>query len=45
MANFFAQTEALLKGKTEAEVRKEMGDKVNEALVPFKVFTGNFPYR
>ena len=43
MANFFAQTEALLKGKTEAEVRKEMGDKVNEALVPFKVFTGNRP--
>ena len=43
MANFFAQTEALLKGKTEAEVRKEMGDKMNEALVPFKVFTGNRP--
>ena len=43
MANFFAQTEALLKGKTEAEVCKEMGDKVNEALVPFKVFTGNRP--
>ena len=43
MANFFAQTEALLKGKTEAEVRKEMGDKVNEALVPFTVFTGNRP--
>ena len=43
MTNFFAQTEALLKGKTEAEVRKEMGDKVNEALVPFKVFTGNRP--
>ena len=43
MANFFAQTEALLKGKTEAEVRKEMGDKVNEALVPFKVFIGNRP--
>lgn len=43
MANFFAQTEALLKGKTEVEVRKEMGDKVNEALVPFKVFEGNRP--
>ena len=42
MANFFAQTEALLKGKTEAEVRAEMKD-VNEALVPFKVFTGNRP--
>ncbi len=42
MANFFAQTEALLKGKTEAEVRAEMKE-VNEALVPFKVFTGNRP--
>ncbi|MFJ1441340.1 glucose-6-phosphate isomerase [Capnocytophaga canimorsus] len=43
MANFFAQTEALLKGKTEAEVRTEMGDKVNESLLPFKVFEGNRP--
>ncbi|MDO4228502.1 MAG: glucose-6-phosphate isomerase [Capnocytophaga sp.] len=43
MANFFAQTEALLKGKTEAEVRSEMGDKVNESLVAFKIFEGNRP--
>ncbi len=43
MANFFAQTEALLKGKTEAEVRAEMGENVNETLVPFKVFEGNRP--
>ncbi|AWL78362.1 glucose-6-phosphate isomerase [Capnocytophaga canimorsus] len=43
MANFFAQTEALLKGKTEADVRAEMGDKVNENLLPFKVFEGNRP--
>ncbi|MFK8288118.1 glucose-6-phosphate isomerase [Capnocytophaga canimorsus] len=43
MANFFAQTEALLKGKTEAEVRAEMRDKVNENLLPFKVFEGNRP--
>ncbi|MDO4781916.1 MAG: glucose-6-phosphate isomerase [Capnocytophaga felis] len=43
MANFFAQTEALLKGKTEAEVRAEIGEKVNEALIPFKVFEGNRP--
>ncbi|MDO5106452.1 glucose-6-phosphate isomerase [Capnocytophaga sp.] len=43
MANFFAQTEALLKGKTEAEVRAEMGANVNEKLVPFKVFEGNRP--
>lgn len=43
MANFFAQTEALLKGKTEAEVRAEMGQNPNESLVPFKVFEGNRP--
>lgn len=43
MANFFAQTEALLQGKTEAQVRAEMGENVNEALVPFKVFEGNRP--
>ncbi|GIM61888.1 glucose-6-phosphate isomerase [Capnocytophaga canis] len=43
MANFFAQTEALLKGKIEAEVRSEMGNNVNESLVPFKVFEGNKP--
>lgn len=43
MANFFAQTEALLKGKTEAEVRAEMGETPDETLVPFKVFEGNRP--
>ena len=40
MANYFAQTEALMKGKTEAEVRAEG---VADALVPHKVFTGNRP--
>ncbi len=40
MANFFAQTEALAFGKTEAEVR---ADGVPAALVPHKVFTGNRP--
>ena len=40
MANFFAQTEALMKGKTEKTVRNEG---VEESLVPFKVFTGNKP--
>lgn len=40
MANFFAQTEALAFGKSEAEVRAE-GTK--EALVPHKVFDGNRP--
>ncbi|MCY2686343.1 glucose-6-phosphate isomerase [Salinimicrobium sp. TH3] len=48
MANFFAQTEALLQGKTSEEVRKELEAKnlseeqVNK-LLPFKVFKGNNP--
>ena len=48
MANYFAQTEALLMGKTEDEVRKELEAKKldNEEisqLLPFKVFSGNKP--
>ncbi len=48
LSNFFAQTEALMKGKTEAEVRDELkGAKLTpqqlEALVPHKVFQGNKP--
>ena len=48
LSNFFAQTEALMKGKTADEVRKELeadgmsGEKL-EALIPHKVFTGNRP--
>jgi glucose-6-phosphate isomerase len=48
MSNFFAQTEALLSGKTEATVRAEFTkagvaqDKA-DYLTPFKVFTGNKP--
>ncbi len=48
MSNFFAQTEALLNGKTEAQVKAEFekqgvtGDKA-DFLLPFKVFTGNKP--
>ena len=48
LSNFFAQTEALMKGKSEAEVRAELtaqgfsGDAL-QALVPHKVFTGNRP--
>ncbi|TJZ65161.1 glucose-6-phosphate isomerase [Chitiniphilus eburneus] len=48
MANFFAQTEAFLRGKNEAEVRAEL-DKVGitgeaqDALVPHKIFEGNRP--
>jgi len=40
MANFFAQTEALAFGKTEAEVKAEG---VAAALVPHKAFAGNRP--
>ena len=48
MANFFAQTEALMNGKTEEEVLEEFKAKgVSEAdqkrLTPFKVFEGNKP--
>lgn len=48
MSNFFAQTEALLNGKTEAQVKAEFekqnisGEKAN-FLLPFKVFKGNKP--
>jgi glucose-6-phosphate isomerase len=48
LANFFAQTEALMKGKTEAEARAELeaqklpAAKV-DALLPHKVFPGNRP--
>jgi glucose-6-phosphate isomerase len=40
MSNFFAQTEALLNGKTKEEVLSEV---TSETLVPFKVFDGNKP--
>ncbi len=48
MSNFFAQTEALLMGKTEYEVRAEFektGIARDEAdfLLPFKAFSGNRP--
>jgi glucose-6-phosphate isomerase len=46
MSNFFAQTEALMNGKTEAEVRAEMTDKSEEEIqeiLNFKVFEGNRP--
>ena len=47
-ANCIAQTEALMKGKTEAEVRAELAaggmDEADiDALVPHKVFPGNRP--
>ena len=48
LSNFFAQTEALMKGKSADEVRGELvasgmsGDAL-EKLIPHKVFSGNRP--
>ena len=48
LSNFFAQTEALMRGKTETEARAELeksglrGDAL-EKLLPHKVFPGNRP--
>lgn len=48
LSNFFAQTEALMKGKTEDEARKELekqglsGESL-EKLLPHKIFAGNKP--
>ncbi|MBX3231077.1 MAG: glucose-6-phosphate isomerase [Labilithrix sp.] len=46
LANFFAQTEALMRGKTADEARKELASLEPaklEALLPHKVFSGNRP--
>jgi glucose-6-phosphate isomerase len=46
LANVFAQTEALMKGKTEEEVKAELGTQSGDAvtrLLPHKVFEGNRP--
>lgn len=48
LSNFFAQTEALMKGKNEDEVRKELiAQNLNEEeinnLLPHKIFEGNKP--
>lgn len=48
MANFFAQTEALMNGKTPEEVKRELeqqnlSQEQLESLLPFKVFEGNKP--
>ena len=48
MSNFFAQTEALLMGKTAEQVKAEFGkqqlsSETADFLVPFKVFEGNKP--
>lgn len=48
LANFFAQTEALMNGKTEQEVASELqqtdkNHKEINRLKPFKIFSGNRP--
>jgi glucose-6-phosphate isomerase len=48
LSNFFAQTEALMRGKSEEEVRRELQDaglsgEALERLVPHKLFDGNRP--
>ncbi|PIQ89368.1 MAG: glucose-6-phosphate isomerase [Candidatus Omnitrophica bacterium CG11_big_fil_rev_8_21_14_0_20_42_13] len=48
LSNFFAQTEALMKGKTLKEAQDELrasgkSDKEIKKLAPFKVFEGNKP--
>lgn len=48
MSNFFAQTEALMNGKTEKQVQAEfnkqgLSKEESTFLLPFKVFAGNKP--
>lgn len=48
LANFFAQTEALMKGKSQEEVVQElhgqgMSEEEIKKLAPFKIFQGNKP--
>ena len=48
MANYFAQTEALMLGKSESSVREELlqknlSEEELKKIVPFKVFEGNRP--
>ncbi len=48
IANFLAQSEALMRGRTEAEARaalqaEGMSDEALEALLPHRVFPGNRP--
>lgn len=46
LSNFFAQTEALMNGKTKEEVDAELNglpEEEKNKLVPFKIFEGNRP--
>jgi glucose-6-phosphate isomerase len=43
LSNFFAQSEALAFGKTEEQVRKELGPNATKELIKSKAFGGNCP--
>ncbi len=45
ISNFLAQAEALMRGKTEAEVKKDLSHEPNldDALIASKIFDGNKP--
>jgi glucose-6-phosphate isomerase len=45
MSNFFAQPEALMRGKTRKEVERDLGDddKQDKKLIASKIFPGNKP--
>jgi len=43
LSNFFAQTEALMNGKTEAQVAAEGAPGADPYVFPFKSFSGNRP--
>lgn len=43
ISNFLAQTEALMKGKTEQEVVEDLGDHASKLVIAAKVFSGNRP--
>jgi len=48
LSNFFAQTEALMNGKSREEVEQEfnakgISEEAYQAIIPFKIFEGNRP--
>ena len=43
LSNYFAQTEALMRGKTAEEVRQDLGENASDLVVASKVFEGNRP--
>ena len=43
LANFFAQTEALMRGRTREETRQALGPEATDAQVEHSVFEGNRP--